>query len=825
MGLSRHGGFAPRALRFVLVALMLTVLIVPASPVFAIPVPPSIEGTVTDDVTGDPIEGVWVELWDINDYMAEAPVAVDETDASGYYSFGSIPNSDSYVLYFSRSGYAYGEIWDFPYTGTSLVKNISLVPLTKIVGGTVTESGVPVAIEGAMIDAAIFISDVDGDDYQWVGSGVSDSAGAYSIWDEHSFGSGDYQFSAFHSAYLGATENRTWNGATALDQDFALEAAAQIASGFVTDGASSDPIVGEWVDAAQWNAMDEWYDWTGSGTTGTDGFYEVYDTSALGAGEYELSISARGYLRAVAYRDWVGSTVLVQDFALVPPLAIAKGFVTALGSGDPIEGAYIDASKWDDVNMWYDWTGSADSGTDGSYTVFDEFDLGGGEYELAVSAWGFLGDSRAVTWDGATALSESFELEVAPAIASGIVTDDDSGDPLVGAYIDAAWYNDAEGWWEYAGSAETDVDGSYTVRDDNDWGAGDVQVSAYHDGYASATAEDTWDGSTVLAIDFALSNEVVPVRVDGVDRFKTAVEASRLAFPEDGMCETAVIASGRNFPDALGGSALAGALYGPVLLTEPTALPASVADEIERLGVSNVIIIGGTTAVTDAVKGAIDRLPGVTVERINGVNRYETAAKVAQRTVDELGPNYSGQVLVATGMNFPDALAGAPLAAASGTPIVLVQKDLVPEDTADVLDSISPETALILGGTSAVSAATQTQLAGMVGDVIRLDGADRYETAAKVAQYGVDGFGLGWDRVAFATGANFPDALAGGAAQGLTGSVVLLTKSTTLEAAPKIKLEDNADQILEVRFFGGLTALTQGVRTAVVATITDSKSF
>lgn len=823
MGLSRHAGFAPRALRFVLVALMLSVLIVPASPAFA--ATPPISGIVSDEVTSDPIEGVSVELWDITVGTAEEPVAVAQTDAAGYYSFGAIPYSDAYVLYFSRFGYAFGAIEDFPYSGTALVKNISLAPLAEIVGGTVTKAGGSVAIEGAMVDASIFFSDEFGDYYEWVGSAESDSGGSYFIWDEYSYGSGDYQFSATHSAHLAATEYQTWDGANALDQDFALEPAIQIASGYVTDDASGDPIVGEYVEAAQWNAIDEWYDWTGTGTTGNDGYYEVYDTNALGAGEYELAISAWSYRRAAAYVNWDGSTGLTQDFALVPPLAIASGYVTALGTGDPIEGAYIEASKWDDVNMWYDWTGSADSGVDGAYEVFDENDLGSGEYSIAVSAWGFVSDQRAVTWDGATVLSESFELEQAPAIASGTVTDDDSGDPLAGAYIDASWYNDAEGWWEYAGSAETDVDGIYTVRDENGWGAGDVQISAYFDGYASAMVEDTWDGSTVLDIDFALSNDVVPVRVDGLDRFNTAVEASKLAFPDDGMCETAVIASGRNFPDALGGSALAGALYGPVLLTEPTALPNSVADEIERLGVSNVIIIGGTTAVNDTVKSAIDRLPGVAVERINGVNRYQTAAMVAQRTVDELGPNYSGQVLVATGQNFPDALAGAPLATASGTPIVLVQRDLVPEDTADVLDSIAPDTALILGGTSAVSAATQTELEDMATNVIRLDGVDRYATAAKVAQYGVDEFGLSWDRVAFATGANFPDALAGGAAQGLTGSVVLLTKSTTLEPAPKTKLEDNADEILEVRFFGGLTAITQAVRTAVLTTVTDNKTF
>ncbi len=105
----------------------------------------------------------------------------------------------------------------------------------------------------------------------------------------------------------------------------------------------------------------------------------------------------------------------------------------------------------------------------------------------------------------------------------------------------------------------------------------------------------------------------------------------------------------------------------------------------------------------------------------------------------------------------------------------------------------------------------------------RITGATRYETAANIAQWGVDNYGMSWDGVALATGTNFPDALAGGAAQGLRWSVVLLTKPTTLEAAPQAKIEANANDILEVRFFGGLNAISQAVRDAVMDAIADNK--
>ena len=127
----------------------------------------------------------------------------------------------------------------------------------------------------------------------------------------------------------------------------------------------------------------------------------------------------------------------------------------------------------------------------------------------------------------------------------------------------------------------------------------------------------------------------------------------------------------------------------------------------------------------------------------------------------------------------------------------------------------------LLGGMAVVGPDTETRLFGLVGmdNVTRLAGDDRYETAADVAAYGVDEGGLGWNRVAIATGTNFPDALAGGVLQGKVRSVMLLTRPTALDSYTQAALVANKADITTVTFFGGTGALPQLVRDAVLAAL------
>ena len=110
-------------------------------------------------------------------------------------------------------------------------------------------------------------------------------------------------------------------------------------------------------------------------------------------------------------------------------------------------------------------------------------------------------------------------------------------------------------------------------------------------------------------------------------------------------------------------------------------------------------------------------------------------------------------------MNFPDALAGGPAAAACGCPILLVLTDSIPAATATELTRLGPAGIVILGGTGVVSETVETALAAFTGgDVDRLSGANRFATAAAIS---AATFSPGVPAVYITTGLNFPDALAG----------------------------------------------------------------
>jgi len=102
------------------------------------------------------------------------------------------------------------------------------------------------------------------------------------------------------------------------------------------------------------------------------------------------------------------------------------------------------------------------------------------------------------------------------------------------------------------------------------------------------------------------------IEIEGVDRFETAIAASKQAYP-DGLdplgSKTVIIATGRNWPDALGGVALAGVLDGPVLLVDTNSVPRNVQNELERLGAEKAIILGGQSAVGPLVETTLKNGP------------------------------------------------------------------------------------------------------------------------------------------------------------------------------------------------------------------------
>ena len=235
---------------------------------------------------------------------------------------------------------------------------------------------------------------------------------------------------------------------------------------------------------------------------------------------------------------------------------------------------------------------------------------------------------------------------------------------------------------------------------------------------------------------------------------------------------TAIVASGINFPDALAAATLAGNENAPILLTDPDSLSPEVASRLSSLLPAKVYIMGGTSAVSDTVKSQIGKKvgSGCAVTRIAGSTRYGTALKLLEEASGR-----SKTLIVATGVNFADALSVSPYAFESGAPIVL--SDPGSGLDGDLLDEIHARdftSSIIVGGTSAVPTKVELQLSDVgILDVARLSGSTRFETSKAIAEYELN-HGFKFDGVVFATGINFPDALAAGALAGKSSSPVLL---------------------------------------------------
>jgi putative cell wall-binding protein len=160
------------------------------------------------------------------------------------------------------------------------------------------------------------------------------------------------------------------------------------------------------------------------------------------------------------------------------------------------------------------------------------------------------------------------------------------------------------------------------------------------------------------------------------DRYGTAAAAFE-AFPAG--ADVAILASGENFPDALAAAPLAAFYDAPILLTQKTALPPVASGALVELGVADVIVLGGPDAVSFAVSNALEL--NYQVSRAAGRRRYGTAAQAAR----DAFPAGAGVAVLASGENFPDALAAAPLAAFYDAPILLTGRTFIPPVTVAAL--------------------------------------------------------------------------------------------------------------------------------------------
>jgi len=191
------------------------------------------------------------------------------------------------------------------------------------------------------------------------------------------------------------------------------------------------------------------------------------------------------------------------------------------------------------------------------------------------------------------------------------------------------------------------------------------------------------------------------IRFAGSDRYETSAKIAEQLSTDNGV----MVASGKNFPDALSVASIAAAKGMPILLSSKDKLPDSIKAYITNKKIPISYIIGGTGALGSNVEASV-----VNPKRLYGADRYKTNINVIKEFESSL--NFDN-IYIASGSNFPDALSGSALASNSNAPIALVDT-LLSAETLDYLKAQNIKNVNILGGTGAVTQSVEDTLKNTV---------------------------------------------------------------------------------------------------------------
>ena len=389
------------------------------------------------------------------------------------------------------------------------------------------------------------------------------------------------------------------------------------------------------------------------------------------------------------------------------------------------------------------------------------------------------------------------QAEAGTASISGTITywkDGAPSGPLTTGYAIAYLWNESHDSYTAARYGYADDQGRYELAD---LAAGDYFLYFLDEAVDSplipefsqdapypelATVVSLADGQAVTGVDEQLE-PLLKGRIAGADRFETAVLASQAGFAADVPC--VFIANGFTFPDALSAGPAAAHCGGPLLLVPGTWVPQVVLDEIARLSPERIVIAGGPNAVSADVESTL-RAMAPQFRRYAGVDRYDTSRQIV---AGEFGT--AEAAWIATGANFPDALSASAAAAAADIPVLIVPGYAAGLDapSAQALTALGAGYIPVAGGPNAVSWDVLYDIWELPGEpwAFRIGGETRYDTAAMIMDLVWDD---GWAAYAFfASGTNFPDALAGAALAGLVGAPLYVTpgECTSAEVQAQVK--------------------------------------
>lgn len=278
-------------------------------------------------------------------------------------------------------------------------------------------------------------------------------------------------------------------------------------------------------------------------------------------------------------------------------------------------------------------------------------------------------------------------------------------------------------------------------------------------------------------------------RLWGSDRYQTCSAVVQEGWTNS---EYAVLVNGENFPDALSASTLAKKYNAPILLTQKDGLDLNTQDQLKRLGVKKVFIVGGPGVVSSVVQNSIENM-GIAIERFYGADRNETSIAVAKQIGTDNG------IIITTDNDYTDALSVAPIAAKLQMPIILVPQNSVPSSVASFVAGKNIPRTYILGDTDLISDNVAMQFPNRE----RIPGKDKYERNINIINAFQDKFDFGNAYLAYSEG--FADALSGSAIAALKGNPIILVGNSTTASSKNFILNK---KLSKINVLGGTAGIT-----------------
>ena len=219
----------------------------------------------------------------------------------------------------------------------------------------------------------------------------------------------------------------------------------------------------------------------------------------------------------------------------------------------------------------------------------------------------------------------------------------------------------------------------------------------------------------------------------GSTRYETATKISKEGWPNGS--NTVVITSGNSIVDGVTATPLATSYNAPILLSDKDTLTDYTSKELKRLNPKKVIVIGGESSVSNKVINELKSiLPNAAINRVGGIDRYETSLKIAKE-IDNLNP--INKIYVAGGYGEVDALSIASKAGEEKQPIILMPKDNVDSNSYNWLKNKNLENAYFIGGSAVLSDNVILKINEITSNNVlnnRIYGDDRQETNGKVIE-------------------------------------------------------------------------------------------